>query len=85
MISFKILRNLAPIYITDSLKFYKPTRNLRVGRDSLMIEARNKSNSLSNKMVESWNKLPLNIRRNTDAAIFKRDLKTFYFNEAYNL
>jgi len=33
----------------------------------------------------AWNSLPADIRRATDTAVFKRQLKTHYFNRAFNV
>ena len=35
---FKIIHNLAPTYLNNLVKLHIPSRDLRVGRDSFMVE-----------------------------------------------
>ena len=78
---FKIKHKLAPTYLNDLVKLHIPSRELRVGRDSLMVESKKQSKTISNKMVAVWNKLPKHIK---SADYFKKILKTTYFMEEYN-
>ena len=81
---FKITHNLAPTYLKDLVKLHIPSRDLRVGRDSFMVESRKQSKTISNKMAEVWNILPKHIRRANDITTFNKMLKTTYFMEEYN-
>ena len=76
---FKITHNLAPTYLKDLVKLHIPTRDLRVGRDSFMVESRKQSKTISNKMAEVWNKLPKHIRSANDITTFKKMLKITYY------
>ena len=49
---FKIIHNLAPTYLNNLAKLHIPSRDLRVGRDSFMVESRKRSKTISNKMAE---------------------------------
>ena len=84
MTVFKILYKLAPKYLATTICFFKPERELRVGRDEYMVESASNPNSIIGKMVVTWNQLPYTMRRNTNMLEFKKNLKTFYFNEAYH-
>ena len=84
LVVFKTLYGIAPTYLTDMIKFYKPWRDLRVGRDKFTVEPRSEMNFMCNKMSTAWNQLPLTLRRYTDMTTFKDELKTFYFNLAYS-
>jgi hypothetical protein len=81
---FKIIHKLAPTYLNNLVKLHIPSRDLRVGRDSIMVEANKQSKTISSKMVEVWNQLPKHIRSANDIITFKKTLKTTYFKEEYN-
>ena len=81
---FKITHSLAPTYLKDLVKLHIPSRDLCVGRDSFMVESREQSKTITNKMAEVWNKLPKHIRSANDITTFKKMLKTTYFIEEYN-
>ena len=63
MTVFKILYKLALKYLTTTICFFKPKRELRVGRDEYMIESTSNINSISGKMVVTWNQLPYDTRK----------------------
>ena len=85
LIIYKCINNISPCYLNDMFHCFEPNRNLRVGRDSLMITMNNNyEKNITDKMIRTWNSLPLEIRKSTSIAIFKSKLKTFYFNKAFN-
>ena len=81
---FKIIHKLAPTYLNNLVKLHIPSKDLCVGRDSIMVEANKQSKTISSKMVEVWNQLPKHIRSANDIITFKKMLKTTYFKEEYN-
>ena len=81
---FKIVNGVAPAYLSDMVSLFTPARRLRVGRDDQMVKS-NYSKSIAGKMAEVWNMLPREIRSDTDITKFKKELKTFFFNEAFNV
>ena len=85
LIIFKCLNGDGPGYLSQNLIYHDPPRDLRVGRDShtLLTELTNKS--LFTSFIDNWNSLPLSIRCIPDTNSFKKKLKTFLFNEAYEL
>ena len=90
LLTFKCINGLAPSYLTDLIELYHPSRNLRSASKFLL-----KSKSINFKSIgeksfsfsspQVWNKLPLYLRSETSLNIFKKNLKTFYFKEAFNL
>ena len=91
IISYKVVNNTAPIYLSNSFNLYQPTttQNLRIGsgRDMLMLVYKNSvHNQLNNnlsKLTQTWNSLPYEICSISAYAVFKKNLKTYYFREAY--
>ena len=62
--------------------------NLRIGsgRDMLMLVYKTLHNQLNNnlsKLTQTWNSLPYEIHSISAYAMFKKNLKTYYFREAY--
>jgi hypothetical protein len=83
LVIFKILHGIAPKYLNGMISLYKPNRNIRVGRDEFNIEQIG-TNFVSEKMSNAWNQLPLCLRCNNNITAFKKELKTFYFKQAYS-
>ena len=77
----KILNNLAPQYLSNLFYTYTPLRkNLRLGDDCFIIVTEHQiEKTISHKMCITWNSLPLALRSCRQLHIFKKNLKTFYF------
>ena len=85
----KSLNGLAPFYITDSLSFYDLSQTLRSSTAALLTVPRVTTKTFgdaafSHYAPKIWNTLPLNIRLADSVDNFKRQLKTYLFNMAYN-
>jgi len=84
-ITYKSLNNIAPSYLSNSLKLYVPTRSLRSASDPLCLHIpRSKlltagSRSFSVFGPASWNRLPLSLRSKPSPACFLSNLKTHLF------
>jgi len=88
LLTFKILNNCAPSYLSDLLKAYKPTRILRSSGLNLLSKPSYNLNSYGKRAFscaapELWNSLPQNILSFASASIFKSLLKTWLFKLAY--
>ena len=94
LLCFKIFNKMAPDYLLDNFpRFEHNTRiNLRTetgrGRDNYMFAIQlppHKKETLFYKMKAEWNQLPLKIRKTKleDINIFKKNLKTHYFKQAF--
>ena len=91
IIGYKVVNNTALIYLSNSFNLYQPTttQNLRIGsgRDMLMLVYKNSvHNQLNNnlsKLTQTWNSLAYEIRSISAYAVFKKNLKIYYFREAY--
>ena len=81
---------MAPNYLIDKVNMFIKSTNISLrpdcGRDFLMFECSLKQTKSSNwisKMISEWNILPLSIRSISNFLAFKKELKTFFFKEAY--
>ena len=90
LIAYKIVRKTAPEYLQENFKMFRPTTtiNLRPAkcRDRLMFEESVDEylpKSCYSAIISEWNDLPYAIRAITTIDGFKRQLKTFYFRQAY--
>lgn len=84
LLTFKVIRGLAPAYLTDLLHFYTPSRALRSSSKQLlkMPIARTSTygeRSFSFAAPKLWNDLPIHIKNSETLNIFKTTLKTHIF------
>ena len=86
LITFKILNGLSPDYLLDLVQLYIPKRaHLRSDCDRYRLQLPLKySNTISYKMTMSWNGLPYTLRAMESLAVFKKHLKTYFYNVAFN-
>jgi exonuclease III len=85
-ICYKCLNNAAPVYLTNRLNIYTPSRTLRSASDPLILRTpRTKLKSFGPRAFSvsgplSWNKLPLSVRQQSTFSTFKTSLKTHLFS-----
>ena len=92
IITYKVLNNLAPAYLSDLLTQYSPKRVLRSASQSLLAPPTTREVSTINygrrafsvAAPELWNSIPLAIKNADSLAKFKRLLKTYLFNNPSN-
>ncbi len=96
LLTYKALNGLAPDYLSVLLVRYKQDYNLRSVTDTekcddLLLKipkTRLKccgDRAFSAKAPRLWNVLPYKLRNAKDVEVFKKDLKTYLFKQAYNL
>ena len=78
-----------PRYLADRISPYVPCRSLRSADQSLIVVPRVNLERLGRRAFSCagptlWNSLPLGLRTQRDSKHFKRDLKTFLFNQAFS-
>ena len=86
MLVYKALNGLAPDYITELLQYTSPARNLRsaalrhldIPRTNLATRG---DRAFAVAAPTLWNGLPLALRSAPDLPSFKRDLKTYMFQQ----
>ena len=85
---FKARSSAAPNYIRNLLSEYAPSRSLRSSDSNLLTVPHHKltfgSRTFRVAAPTIWNSLPADIRSSESLAIFRRRLKTQYFNCAFN-
>ena len=89
LLAFKALNGLAPPYLSDCLDKYVPGRPLRSLGAGLLTEIDVNGKKYGEAAFASyvpyiWNLLPPNIRLATSVDVFKTQLKTHFYNIAFN-
>ncbi|XP_077998734.1 uncharacterized protein LOC144451705 [Glandiceps talaboti] len=87
LIAYKALHDTAPPYISQLLKFYEPSCNLR-SKSKLLVEINPVKSSygkraFSNAAAVLWNSLPLDIRQCYELSCFKTKVKTHLLRKAF--
>ena len=90
LLTFKALRGLAPDYLSSLLQVYTSTRSLRSTNSSSLVipPARLKTygeRAFVYSAPKLWNRMPFELKSETDLVSLKKQLKTFPFKRAYSL
>ena len=85
----KCILQLAPSYLQELLTIYQPTRPLRSSNDRLILLNTPSCKKVGNQSFFHtapllWNCIPLYIRNTQSVAAFKKNLKTFLFQEHFS-
>ena len=89
LLCFKSLNGLGPKYLAELLLPYVPNRCLRSSDQKLLIEPKSRLKSYGDRAFsvcapKLWNKLPLALRTCGKVDVFKRNLKTYLFKQAFD-
>ena len=88
LLTWKCVNDKAPSYLQEFIVPYSPARQLRSANKFLLTVPRTISSygdrSFSACAPKLWNSLPMDIRETTSLEQFKKLLKTYLFNCAYN-
>ncbi|XP_043929396.1 uncharacterized protein LOC122803772 [Protopterus annectens] len=89
LLVFKALKGLTPIYLSEMLHPYVPTRALRSEDLSLLEVLRSRLKTRGDRAFavaapKLWNELPLYIRQSSSVAVFKSNLKTYFYDLAFS-
>jgi hypothetical protein len=84
LLTYKAMHGEAPAYLAELLHSHKPSRKLRSGNKSLLVEARSNlctfgDRSFAHAAPRLWNRLPQHIREAQTIESFKKQLKTHLF------
>ena len=82
LLVFKVLNGLGPLYLSELLRPYIPTRNLRSSKKKLLIVP--KCNLKTYGCRALWNALPDDIRQVELLETFKSKLKTHLFRQFFH-
>ena len=88
LITYKALNNLAPSYILDLLEPISHTRILRSSSKTDLKVPRSHCATYGDRCFsiaapKLWNKLPESLKNSSSLDVFKKDLKTHIFKEAF--
>ena len=86
--TFKIMHELAPVYMDNLISEYYPTRSLRSGTAKFLTIPRTRTKSYGERRFDKcaaalWNSLTVDIRHINYLVVFKKALKTHLFTKAY--
>ena len=86
--TFRCLNDSAPVYLSDLVKLYKPTRDLRSDTSRTIVSppfrlAKYGGRSFTCAAPSIWNAIPISVRSETDQRLFKSRLKTHLFSLAF--
>ena len=87
-LDYKVRSSSQPVYLSSLISDYVPIRSLRSTGTHILLTPRVKtavgSRAFSSSAPKVWNSLPADIRDCTTVLTFRRKLKTFNFNQAFN-
>ena len=88
LFGYKIFHNEAPEYLLKGFRKFVPSSGtilrVGVGRDNFMFSIDLKesvSKSLTSRIKEEWNKLPLKLRMLSNITSFRKNLKSYLFEQ----
>ena len=88
LLVFKSLHGLAPQYLSDLFHSYTPGRSLRSSDQCLLVVPVSRTKTYGDRSLQCagpnlWNNLPIHLRTELDLSVFKSNLKTQLFLEAF--
>ena len=89
LMTFNTLHHQEPQNLATCLSYYRPVRALRSSDDPSLLTVPRQKLSIASRGFRVaaptlWNSLPRDIRESDSVSSFRRRLKTFYFNSAFN-
>ena len=88
LLVYKAYHQIAPSYLQELIVPYIPTRNLRSSSHHLLVVPRHRSalhqRAFGVRGPLLWNALPAELRAAPSLCVFKKNLKTYLFNEFYS-
>jgi len=87
-LTFKLLAQHQPSYLSNIIHIYNPPRTLRSSNQYLLdppsVSTAFGARAFSASSPSIWNLIPLNIRQSPSLSTFKHHLKTCYFTDAFS-
>jgi len=87
LIVYKCQNNLAPMYLSELLSKFEPSRFVRAGELNCLREKKSKrtwgDRSFAIAAPRLWKKLPMNIKTANNVTLFKKLLKTHLMSKTY--
>ena len=90
LLTSKALHGLAPIYISELIKPYNPSRSLRLSTLNYLSVPKSNTATYGDRCFsvaapKLWNSLPGDFRYIENLCTFKTSIKTWLFKSAFNL
>ena len=88
MFAFKCFTGLAPVYLSDLISHYKPSRKLPLSSSNNLAIPRFKLSSYGPRACSVaplllWNTFPIQLKSESSLDVFKCKLKTFLFKHVH--
>ena len=81
---YNMIHGTCPHYMKNILQFKIPNEfSLRSNSDTLLFTQTTDSHTLQHGIINNWNSLPYELRSVSSIELFKKHLKTHYFNLTY--
>ena len=86
---YNVVSDTAPLYLSDLLRLYVPSRSLRSSADTRIFRIPTRKKKFQGQRAFShlgpvtWNKLPYSVRHAQTQSQFKTQLKTVQFRSVY--
>ncbi|RXN12193.1 RNA-directed DNA polymerase from mobile element jockey [Labeo rohita] len=89
MFVFKAINGLAPVYLAELVVVYQPARTLRSSEHTALVMPKFNYKKFGGRSFavlgpKLWNALPEQLRNNTELCVFKSQLKTHLFRQAFD-
>ena len=80
LLTYRALNNLAPWYLSELVKFYCPTKNLRSAKQLQLVVPTTRLKTIGDRCFEAaaakeWNLLPFEIKQSESLTSFKTNVK----------
>mgnify|MGYP001552403918 CR=1 FL=1 len=90
LLAYKSQNNKAPVYLSDLLEPYVPSRSLRSDQQHRLVQPKARTKKYGDRALSTcapklWNDLPYSIKCAETVECFKTQLKTHLFKMAYDL
>lgn len=88
LLTFRATHGLAPIYLSELIAPYIPTRSLRSASQVLLVVNRGRTKTFGDRSFTCaapilWNSLPSTLRVQSNIDLFRKHLKTYLFDNSY--
>ena len=89
LLTYKALHQCAPVFISDIIRRYVPSRSLRSASETRLLLPKSLLKTYGDRSFAYaapflWNNLPVDIRNAPSVEVFKSKLKTQLFKQAFD-
>ena len=82
------MKHEAPLYLSELVNLYRPSRSLRSENNLTLVTPIVRTKTYGNRRFDQaaailWNALPKKLQNAKSVPVFKKNLKTHFFREAF--